>query len=278
MNYTNTAGDTVIREYKTSASNPNRVAAGSGRTILKIDQPYLEPQRRQCSPSGRAATCTSAWATAAPAGDPGNRAQDTDTLLGKMLRINVNGTTRARSTTGSRRRTRTSAGPGRNEIWQRGLRNPWRFSFDRATGHLWIGDVGQGRYEEIDRHLDARGQGANWGWRGWRATHCYNPSSDCNTAGKVKPILDYSHAERSLRGHRRLRVPRLGDPGAAGLVRVRRLLQRRDLGGVVDGRHARQQGPARATRPYSISSFGENATGELFVVDLGGTIYRIDHG
>ena len=162
----------------------------------------------------------------------------------------------------------------------RGLRNPWRFSFDRATGDLWIGDVGQNRYEEVDRaSTELAGRAYNWGWRVMEGRHCYSPSSGCNKTGKELPLVEYAHASNgrcAVTGgyvYRGSHIPALvgcyvfGDycSGEIWAMRVRR--------------------PARtptrscsATRARRISSFGESASGELYVVDLGGTIYRIDHG
>ena len=107
---------------------------------------------------------------------------------------------------------------------------------------------------------------------------CFAPSSGCNKSGKVKPILAYSHSGGPLRGDRRLRVPRVEHPGPRRLVRVRRLLQRRHLGRGVDARASHADKILLRNTSANVSSFGESAAGELFVVDLGGTIYRIDHG
>ena len=124
-------------------------------------------------------------------GDPGNRAQNLDSLLGKMLRIDINGSV------GTRHYRIPSSNPyvgkaGRDEIWSRGLRNPWRFSFDRLTGDLWIGDVGQGRYEEIDRATNTtgsgtRGRGVNYGWHVLEGRHCYKPSIGLQHVGQGRP-------------------------------------------------------------------------------------------
>jgi len=127
-------------------------------------------------------------------GDPQNRAQNKTSLLGKILRIDVNGTT------GSLPYRIPSTNPfvgryGADEIWSYGLRNPWRFSFDRSNGDLWIGDVGQSSWEEIDHSLRPNGNGrwANFGWRVLEGFHCYNPSTGCSTVGKTMPLLEYSH-------------------------------------------------------------------------------------
>ena len=149
VNFTDLNGDTIIRQYRTSSTNPNAVATSSARTILKIAQPYDNHNGGMLA-FGFDGYLYIGMGDGGSGGDPGNRAQSTSTLLGKMLRINVDGTTSTRnylipSTNPYVGRT------GLDEIWQTGLRNPWRYSFDRSTGSLWIGDVGQGSWEEIDR-------------------------------------------------------------------------------------------------------------------------------
>jgi glucose/arabinose dehydrogenase len=188
------------------------------------------------------------------AGDPGNRAQNLDSLLGKMLRIDVNGTSAGRP-------YRIPASnpyvgrAGRDEIWSRGLRNPWSWSFDRLKGDLWIGDVGQNRYEEIDRSTvtenASRGRGVNYGWRVMEGRHCYRPSSGCSTAGKILPVVEYSHSQ--------------GCSVTGGYVY----------------RGARSaKAPAAKTQlmdtAFNISGFGEDQSGELYVVDHGGALYRFE--
>ena len=158
------SGDTAINEYRVS-SDPNVANRASGRRILTIDQPYANHNGGHLAfgPNGYLFI---GIGDGGSGGDPGNRAQSVNSLLGKILRIDVNGTT------GSRPYRIPSSNPyvgraGFDEIYSRGLRNPWRFSFDRATADLWIGDVGQGRYEEIDRSTTSsgRGRGANYGWK-----------------------------------------------------------------------------------------------------------------
>jgi glucose/arabinose dehydrogenase len=194
VNYTNTGGDTVIRQYRASASNPDVVERGSGRTILRIAQPYANHNGGMIA-FGRDGYLYIGTGDGGDGGDPGNRAQRLDSLLGKMLRINVNGSTATRNYLVPSSNPYVGK-PGRNEIWQRGLRNPWRFSFDRSTGNLWIGDVGQGAYEEVDRAVrttSGPGKAVNWGWRVMEGAHCYLPASGCNRTGKRLPLVEYSH-------------------------------------------------------------------------------------
>ncbi len=274
VNFTNRSGNTVIREYKASASNPNRVAAGSGRTILKIHQPFSNHNGGDIV-FGPGGYLFIGMGDGGAAGDPGNRAQDTGKLLGKMLRIDVNGTS-------GRKHYRIPASnpyvgrSGRDEIWLRGLRNPWRYSFDKATNRLWIGDVGQGRYEEVDR-ISTSQKGANLGWRRVEGYACYNPSRHCHKAGTVKPIVAYRHpgGRCAITGgyvYRGSDIPALkgwyvfGDFCSGEIWAV----------SSTAGTHASKV--LLRNTPYSISSFGEDAVGELYVVDLAGAIYRIDHG
>ena len=123
------------------------------------------------------------------AGDPWDNAHRAGTVLGKILRIDVAG--RPYSVpAGNPFVGRTGARP---EIWALGLRNPWRFSFDRATGELWIGDVGQGAWEEIDVEDPRQGGGRDYGWRTMEGLHCFRPRCGCSPSGLVLPIHEYGH-------------------------------------------------------------------------------------
>jgi glucose/arabinose dehydrogenase len=277
VNFTNLNGTTVIREYRVSASNPNVVDPSTKRLILKIYQPYANHNGGMLA-FGPDGYLYIGMGDGGSAGDPGGRAQSTATLLGKLLRIDVNGTS------GTRHYRIPASNPfvgvaGLDEIWQRGLRNPWRWSFDRSTHDLWIGDVGQGDWEEVDhapRTSSGAGRGVNWGWDELEGTHCYPPSvSSCNTAGKTMPVLEYDHGggRCAVTGgyvYRGSAIPAL-------------------VGGYVFGDYcsgeiwvvaANASAPATKTllldTSLLISSFGENASGELLVTDLGGRLYRID--
>jgi glucose/arabinose dehydrogenase len=278
VNFTNRSGNTVIREYRASVSNPNVVDTSTSRRILKIDQPY-DNHNGGMMAFGRDGYLYIGLGDGGSSGDPGNRAQSINTLLGKMLRIDVNGTTSARAY----RIPKSNPYVGRsglNEIWQTGLRNPWRWSFDRSNGNLWIGDVGQGSWEEVDRATrtsSGPGRGINWGWRVMEGAHCFAPSSGCNASGKTLPIAEYSHAGSrcSVTGgyvYRGSAIPAL-------------------VGGYVFGDYCTGEIwviPAAASAPatpallldtnLAITSFGENRNGELFVVDHGGRIFVIVQG
>jgi glucose/arabinose dehydrogenase len=277
VNFTNLSGDTVIRQYKTYVTSPNRVNPNTAKLILRINQPFSNHNGGGIlfGPGGYLYIGTG---DGGDSGDPGNRAQRIDTLLGKMLRINVNGTTADRNYLIPSGNPYIGQ-PGKDEIWQRGLRNPWRWSFDRANGNLWIGDVGQGTWEEIDRATNGSsgpGRGINWGWRVLEGSHCFNPPSGCSTSGKTMPVTEYRQTDANGRcavtgGY----VYRGNDVPAL-------------VGGYVFGDFCSGEifvipaGAATGTAPTRllnsnalISSFGQRADGELFVVDLGGRIYRI---
>jgi glucose/arabinose dehydrogenase len=276
VNYTNTAGDTVIAEYTRSLSNPN-VADPTGRILLTIDQPYSNHNGGMLT-FGPDRYLYVGMGDGGDSGDPGNRAQRLTFLLGKILRIDID------NEAGGKRYAippgNPYAGPtaGLDEIWSYGLRNPWRFSFDSRTGDLWIGDVGQNRYEEINRSpavngVDA-GKGLNYGWRVLEGKTCFNPSSGCSTSGKTPPMAVYSHGS--------------GCSVTGGYV-YRGLAYRGLVGGYLFGDFCsgriwalRAHGPASqspvlmADTNLSISSFGEGPDGTIYVTDLGsGDIWAI---
>src|SRR2546430_16088888 len=125
-------------------------------------------------------------------GDPAGNGQNKHALLGKLLRLNVNGASGYTSPPDNPGGADTSFAP---EVWSYGLRNPWRFSFDRQTGDLYIGDVGQDLYEEVDVSSTAnqRGRGLNFGWSVMEGRHCYNATS-CDQGGKTPPVIEYTHS------------------------------------------------------------------------------------
>jgi glucose/arabinose dehydrogenase len=191
-----------------------------------------------------------------------------------VLRIDVNGTSPGKPY----RIPPTNPYVGRaglDEIWSRGLRNPWRWSIDEATGNLWIGDVGQQRYEEINRSIKptsgAPGRGVNYGWRQMEGRHCY--VSGCSSAGKVRPIVEYSHGSShcSVTGGHVYRGPETTLQGRYFFADY--------CSGYIWSIAANAASPATPTRHYksnrNISSFGEDELGNLYVVDLNGTVLQV---
>jgi glucose/arabinose dehydrogenase len=275
LSYTDLNGTSVIREYRVS-TNPDRVNGSSGRTLLRVKQPY-ENHNGGHIVFGPDGLLYIGLGDGGSGGDPGNRAQSRSTLLGKLLRIDVN------RRTGSLQYGIPATNPyvgrsGLDQIWAYGLRNPWRFSFDRATGDLWIGDVGQGSWEEVDRAPATRGRNAgralNFGWRVMEGAHCFRPSSGCVRTGKTLPLTEYGHggSRCSITGgyvYRGAAYPDLvgayffGDYCSGEIW-------------YVDRGAARGVAPTRARDTGAqITSFGEDQAGELYLTDAGGTVYRL---
>jgi len=192
INYTNTSGHTVIRRYTVSA-NPNVADSNSGLTILTITQPYSNHNGGDLrfGPDGYLYIPTGDGGSG---GDPENRSQNTTTLLGKMLRIDVNNGT-PYSIPPSNPFVNT---PGvLPEIWNIGLRNPWRCAFDELTGDLWIADVGQNEWEEVN-FAPASSTGAqNYGWRCYEGNAPFNTSGCQPAAVYTFPISVFSHSAPS---------------------------------------------------------------------------------
>jgi glucose/arabinose dehydrogenase len=267
VNYTDRNGDTVVARYQVSTSDPNRVDPTSAETILTIDQP--------------AANHNGGLLLFGPkddflyiglgdgGGGNGQNGQNLSTLLGKILRIDVD---------------RTAGGlpyaippdnpfvdqPGAlPEIWALGVRNPWRFSFDRATGDLWIGDVGSATYEEINYQPASPG-GENYGWDQMEGTTC-RAEAGCNAF--VAPVSGFDRDEGCVvtggyvyRG--------IGLPQLEGVYLFADYCSGLVWGLVRDRSDAWVRlGPVETG--LRISSFGEDATGELYVVDIQGAIYRL---
>ncbi len=196
VNYTNNSGNTVVARYSVTA-NPDSANANSSFNILNITQPFSNHNGGMIAFSPIDGYLYIGMGDGGSANDPGNRAQNKLNLLGKMLRIDVDG--------GS-----PYSIPADNpfvgnvaylqEIWALGLRNPWRFSFDRENGNLYTADVGQGTYEEIDFQSATSGGGENYGWRLKEGDHCFIPSTGCDTiVGQSDTITEYTHGGTPFR-------------------------------------------------------------------------------
>ncbi|HEY2917022.1 MAG TPA: PQQ-dependent sugar dehydrogenase [Candidatus Limnocylindrales bacterium] len=275
VNYTNLKGNSVVSEYRTSSTNPNVVDKSTGRVILTVAQPYSNHNGGNLA-FGKDGYLYIGFGDGGSGGDPGNRAQSLTTLLGKMLRIDVSGTT---ATTNYKIPPSNPfvGKAGLDEIWEYGLRNPWRYSFDRSTGDLWIGDVGQNTYEEVDHGTtksNGPGRGLNWGWHVMEGLHCYDPATGCNTTGKALPLTDYAHSggRCAVTGgyvYRGSAIPSLVGTYVFGDYCSGEIM-------ALDIASAR---PAAITvlksTGFPISSFGQDKAGELYVCDLGGVVYKI---
>ncbi|MBI2212288.1 MAG: PQQ-dependent sugar dehydrogenase [Acidobacteria bacterium] len=266
-NYTDVNGNTVVSRFRVGATNPDRAEAASETVILRIAQPFGNHNggQLQFGPDNHLYIGTGDGGSA---GDPGNRAQSVDELLGKILRLDVELEAGYRVPA-----TNPVIGGKRTELWAIGLRNPWRFSFDTATGDLFIADVGQNQWEEVNLQPASSTGGENYGWRRMEGNHCFNPSSGCDDGSLVKPIIEYSHSEGCsvsggyvYRGKSSYLLGKYiyGD-FCTGFIRS----ATRDAAGSWSTALLFNAG-------FPISSFGQDGFGEVYVLSYNGAIYRID--
>lgn len=187
VNYTDPDGNTIISRFRVRQDNPNQADPGSEERLIAIQQPY--PNHNGGSvvfgPDG---ALYLGLGDGGAGGDPQDNAENPDTLLGKILRINVD-TEQSYSIPADNPFVN---GGGKPEIWALGLRNPWRFSFDRLTGELYIADVGQNQWEEINFLPAGSPGGANFGWDFLEGTH---PFEGIPPAGLVPPVFEYDHSQ-----------------------------------------------------------------------------------
>jgi glucose/arabinose dehydrogenase len=252
---------TVIAEYQVSAADANQADPATERILLTVDQPFQNHKAGQIA-FGPDKFLYFGLGDGGSGGDPNGNGQNLQTHLGKMLRIDVD------HTSGSLpyaipADNPFAAGGGLPEIWAYGLRNPFRFSFDTATGKLFVGDVGQDAYEEID----ILQKGGDYGWNVMEGMHCYNATT-CNMTGLMLPIAEYPHPEgEAIIGgyvYHGTEIPALaGSYIFADFVvgKIWRLTQ--DSGGT-------WQRVLLLSSGRGISTFGQDATGELYAVDYGG--------
>jgi glucose/arabinose dehydrogenase len=260
----------VIAEYLAQAANANLADPASERILLTVDQvgnfPNHKAGQLAFGPDG---LLYFDLGDGGSERDPSGNGQNTNTLLGKMMRIDVNS-----ADPGLQYHIPADnpfvTGGGLPEIWAVGFRNPWRFSFDATTGRMFIADVGQDAFEEVDLGV----KGGNFGWNTMEGLHCFNPPSGCNTAGLTMPIAEYSHAE--------------GDAVIGGFVyrgaSIPSLQGLYVFGDLDSGKifTLKETSPNVWTRSLltvtgkMISSFGRDQAGELYLVDIGsGTVFKI---
>lgn len=273
VNYTDIGGTTVVARYSVSENNPNAADPDSVHVILTQEQPFANHNGGHMA-FGPDGYLYIGLGDGGSRGDPLGAGQDLSMLLGKILRIDVNvppGSNEPYAIPPDNPFVgRVDARP---EIWAYGLRNPWRFSFDRETGDLYIADVGQNQYEEVNFQPAESDGGENYGWNIYEATHPYSGASA--PADMVLPFFEYSHREgNSVTGgyvYRGEAIPALygyylfGDFGSGRMWASLR---------AEDGTWTTMPLNVSSGAGRLISSFGEDQAGELYLVDYNGVVYR----
>ncbi len=271
VSYTDTAGDSVIARYSVSL-DPNRADPTSGVILLTIPQPFSNHNGGQLhfGPDGYLYI---GIGDGGSGGDPQNNGQDLGTLLGKILRIDVDF---GFPFTVPPDNPFVGVVGAREEIWSFGLRNPWRFSFDRLTGDMFIGDVGQNSWEEVDFQPANSTGGENYGWRLMEGNSCFNPAINCNNGTLTLPILVYDHSVGcSVTGGYLYRGSK--NPNLNGLYLYGDFCSGLIWGAQEDGLGGWNTTVLLDTN-FSISTFGEDESGEIYFAHLSatdGTIYQV---
>ena len=292
VNYMNNDGYTIVSEF--SVLSKKSADQSTERILFELEQPYRNHNggHMQFGPDGYLYISIG---DGGKAGDPLNAGQDLNTLLGKVIRIDVDvqpyGIPKSNPYYGQENK--------RGEVWAWGFRNVWRFSFDRKTGDIYYGDVGQNKWEEVNYEPSDSPGGVNYGWRLMEASHCYNPEKDCPQDGLTMPIIEYpndanymmvlgggSQADAegcSVTGgyvYRGSEINGLqgyylfGDYCSGNIWSFK----------VVDGKavnytnRTEEINLANGEFTTYISSFGEDANGELYIVEYNGGIYKIMPG
>jgi glucose/arabinose dehydrogenase len=279
VDYTNRDGDTRVVEYGFA---DGKADTGSAREVLAVDQPFPNHNGGEVA-FGPDGLLYVGLGDGGSQGDPNGNGQNLGVLLGKILRLDPR-------PSGGRPYTVPADNPfvgrpgARPEVWAYGLRNPWRFTWDRATGDLWIGDVGQDKFEEVDFRAAGSPAGANFGWNGAEGNHTFKGGAP---PGAVAPLFEYSHDKGiSITGGYVYRGQRLtglqgayvcGDAASGRLFALvqqgGRLVDQRELDLRVD-----RQATGGSVRGYGLASFGEDAQGSLYLLSLTGELLRFEPG
>lgn len=270
VDYTKADGATVISRFTRDPGDPDRASSASEQIVLSYAQPFAN-HNGGCIAFGPDGYLYIASGDGGSGGDPNGNGQSLSTLLGKLLRIDVRGhATYAIPPTNPF----ASSPTARKEIWAYGLRNPWRFSFD-SDGGLYVGDVGQNAWEELDYEAPGSSGGRNYGWNRWEANHAYPPGSSApSKTGYKFPVWEYANpvvGEAIVGGYlyEGTRFPGLRGTYFAGDYEVGKIWGLRHSGSAWSSR-------LLIDSTAWFSSFGENDEGDVFAVGfLDGKIYRL---
>ena len=267
--YTGRSGENSVAEYRVSPPSGDVADTDSAKLLIAVSDPFPNHNGGMLA-FGPDGYLYISMGDGGSAGDPNGNGQDLGTMLGKILRIDIDGGGDYAIPATNPFANQAGAKP---EIWAYGLRNPWRFSFDRETGDLWIADVGQNKYEEIDFQSGNSKGGENYGWNTMEGDHCFKPAQGCDQSGLVKPVFEYDHGKGcSVTGgyvYRGKAVPALSgrylftDYCGATLWASTR------------GAYGKVATAEIGKLPEGVTAFGEDEAGELyFTVDGEGAVYR----
>lgn len=253
----------VIAEYKVSALDPNQADPASERIVLTVDQPFTNHKGGQIA-FGPDGYLYIGLGDGGDESDPQGNGQSLQTLLGKILRIDVDHMDAGLQYAIPLDNPFAAGAEGLPEIWAYGLRNPWRFSFDTSTGRLFVADVGQARFEEIDLVQ----KGDNLGWNILEGGHCFaplTPPSSCDTTGLTFPIFEYDHSEGSavIGGY----VYKGGAISKLAGTYIFGDLSGGRIWGLTEGPVGTWTRTLLLSTTFAMSSFGQDAVGEIYVLD-----------
>jgi glucose/arabinose dehydrogenase len=269
VNYTDRQGYTVVARFSVSAE-PDRADPASETQVLTIPQPAGNHNGGHLAfgPDGFLYIGTG---DGGGAGDQYGNGQNGATLLGAMLRLDVDSAQPYAIPVGNPFMGDPAV---RDEIWATGLRNPWRYSFDRLTGDLYIADVGQNQYEEVNFQPSAAPGGQNYGWPIMESQHCFPSGRDCVQAGLTLPVAEYDHSQGcSVTGGYVYRGREF--PALTGIYVYGDFCSGR-LWGLAPAQDGAWKAAEVAQTDSRISAFGEDESGELYLADrTGGKLYRI---
>jgi len=269
--YIDLAGDAVVARYQVSTT-PNVADPSSGTTLLVVPEPAAIHNLNQLA-FGPDGYLYIGAGDGGPGNDPNDNAQNLELLLGKLLRIDVDHVDPPLAYAIPADNPFAGALDARAEIWAWGLRNPARFSFDRATGDLWIADVGQHAWEEVDRQSAASPGGENYGWRRMEGSHCFNPSTGCDDGTLTLPVLEYPHTDGNCAVMGGYRYRGAAQPLLAGSYLYADWCTGRIWRATLGCGGWRAQ--LLLDAPFQISAFGEDENGELTVLEWATTGARL---
>jgi glucose/arabinose dehydrogenase len=266
--FTITGGDIRIVRY-TVSSDPDVADESSADTVIAIPHPVHGNHnggQLQFGPDGKLYAATG---DGGGGGDPDENAQNLSSRLGKLLRLDVDVASGY---------TLPSDNPFGSEVWAYGLRNPWRFSFDRQTGNLYIADVGQGLWEEVNvAPAPGLGKGVNYGWDVMEGAHCFEPASGCDQSAKILPLLEYGHTGGACTVvggyvYRGTRVPALAEHYLYADYCLGFVKSFRFVGGTITDT---RDWTADLSPGTFVTGFGEDADGDVYIMRQSGGLYRI---